>query len=305
MKKYDVIVRVPASTANLGPGFDTIGMALGLYTTVKMRRASHTAIHTVGPNLDGLPLNKENLIYKVANLLFKKAGMSTPELEIEIESEIPLTRGLGSSAAAIVGGLVAANVLAGDPFDQEEIYHFASELEGHPDNVGASLLGGIVIATMDRDQVSYVRVPPPKGLKVIVAIPDFELSTKLARDVLPETYTRKDTVHAISHAALLAGALASGDTSVLYKAMSDRIHQPYRMSLIPGMDELLANGNNYGAIGIALSGAGPTIIALTEDDDDKLPDYLHKVLHEHGVTATIKRLLIDTEGLTIKSCVTN
>jgi homoserine kinase len=295
----NVTVRVPASTANLGSGFDCIGMAFQLYTTIKMKKASNTSIQLKGDNLEGIAVDKSNLIYKVASLLFQKAGLEPPELDIEIKSEIPLTRGLGSSASAIIGGLVAANALAGTPFEREEIYKIATELEGHPDNVGASLFGGIVIAAWDEYKVSYVRIQPPEGMKAIVAIPDFELSTKQARDVLPASYSSKDAIRAISHSALLAASLVSGDTSVLYKAMSDVIHQPYRMSLIPGMEELLSNSNHYGALGIALSGAGPTIIAFTEDDNEQLKEYMYNILLQNDVTSTIRTLSPDTEGVCI------
>ncbi|WP_456279185.1 homoserine kinase [Bacillus sp. AK128] len=303
MEKYDVVVRVPGSTANLGSGFDCVGMAFQLYTTIKMKKASTTSILLKGDNLEGIAANKDNLIYKVAQQIFQKAQFHCPEIEIEIESEIPLTRGLGSSAAAIVGAVTAANVIAGEPFTADELYHFTTELEGHPDNVGASLLGGIVIATWDQTRVSYIRVLPPENMKAIVAIPHFELSTKLARDVLPSSYSKADTVHAIGHSALLASALVSGNTSVLYEAMKDRIHQPYRTSLIPGMDVLLENSEKHGALGIALSGAGPTIIALTDKEDQRLADYMHNVLLEHGITSTITTLSPDLEGIRIQSFV--
>ncbi|MFZ3590007.1 homoserine kinase [Bacillus sp. DJP31] len=303
MLKYDVVVRVPGSTANLGSGFDCIGMALQLYTTIKMKKTSQTVIHTKGPNLKGLPIDKSNLIYKVAKLVFEKANLPIPELEIIIESEIPLTRGLGSSAAAIIGGMVASNVIAGKPFTPEELYQFATELEGHPDNVGASLFGGIVIAICGSTQVSYINVSPPKGLTTVVAIPDYELSTTLSRNLLPDSYSRSDTVHALSHSALLAASLVSGNTSVLYKAMNDRIHQPFRMSLIPGMEELLTNSKHYGAVGIALSGAGPAVIALTEKDDGRLKQYMQSVLNENGITSSILSLNPDIEGIKVESFV--
>ncbi|MBM7661959.1 homoserine kinase [Bacillus mesophilus] len=305
MEKFDVIVRVPGSTANLGSGFDCIGMALQLYTTIRMKKAHDPIIKLKGNNLEGISTNPDNLVYKVAQLIFNKANIECPNFEIEIESEIPLTRGLGSSAAAIVGAMAAANVLAGNPFKTSELYQFATELEGHPDNVGSSLLGGIVIGTWDQSKVSYIRVLPPKDIKAVVAIPNFELSTKLARDVLPNFYSMRDTVHAISHSALLASALVSGDTSVLYEAMKDRIHQPYRTNLIPGMDILLENSQQYGALGIALSGAGPTIIALTNKENKRLEDYMHTVLLEHGVSSSITTLKPDVDGITIQSFVNN
>jgi homoserine kinase len=273
-------------------------MAFQLYTTIKLTKANRTSIDLIGENLEGIAADKSNLVYKVAALLFQRAGMEVPELEIEIQSDIPLTRGLGSSASAIIGSLVASNSLAGTPFDREEIYKIATELEGHPDNVGASLFGGIVIAAWDSDKVSYIRVQPPR-LKAVVAIPNFELSTKEAREVLPTSYSSKDAVKAISHSALLAASLVSGDVSVLSKAMEDVIHQPYRMHLIPGMKELLSNSKHFGALGIALSGAGPTIIGFTENDEERLKNYMVDVFLKNEVPVTIRTLLPDHDGVCI------
>lgn len=140
MNDYEVVVKVPASTANLGSGFDSIGMALQRYTTVKMKLANQTKVNLIGQHQQGLPMNKQNLIYQAADYLCRQAEIETPQLEIEVESEIPLSRGLGSSGAAIIGGMVAVNTLVGTPFTKDEIFQLASELEGHPDNVGASLL---------------------------------------------------------------------------------------------------------------------------------------------------------------------
>ena len=301
MEQFEITVQVPASTANLGSGFDAIGMALNLYTTIKMRRASKTSVTLIGNALEGVPTGRENLVYQAAIAVFKYADVSIPELELEVESEIPLTRGLGSSAAAIVGGMAAANELLEEPLSQNELFQLASEIEGHPDNVGASLFGGIVVAAKTDSKVSYIQFPPPPGLKAVVAIPDYTLSTAAARGVLPTSYSREDTVHAISHAALLAGALARGELSVLYEAMNDRIHQPYRAALIPGLEELLAASKHQGAVGVALSGAGPSIIALTTKDEEQLSNYIAEVLHKHGVNPRILTLSIDTAGVNIKS----
>ncbi|SNX66802.1 homoserine kinase [Bacillus oleivorans] len=301
MKQFDVTVRVPASTANLGSGFDAIGMALNLYTTIKMRRASQTYVALKGNNLEGLPTGKNNMIYQAAIAVFNHAGSPIPELEIEVESEIPLTRGLGSSAAAIVGGMVAANELLEEPLSQNQLFQLAAEIEGHPDNVGASLFGGIIAAAKTDSKISYVQFPPPQGIRAVVAIPDYTLSTAAARDVLPSSYSREDTVHAIGHSALLVAALARGELSVLYEAMSDRIHQPYRATLIPGLEELLTTSKHHGAIGIALSGAGPTIIALTDKDDQPLSLHIDQVLHSHGIKANVLTLSIDTVGVTVET----
>lgn len=299
----EILVKIPASTANLGPGFDSIGISLPLFTTIKMKKAEKLKITLVGNEMKKLPDNQDNLIYKSALYIFQKADLPIPQLEMVISSEIPLGRGLGSSGSAIVGGLVAGNILAGSPFSKEEIFQMAARIEGHPDNVGASLFGGIVISAKNQtnDLFSYIKIEPPKGLKVVAAIPAYELPTSKARDILPSSYSREDTVHAISHAALLAGALAAGNTSLLYEAMSDRIHQPYRMSIIPGLEELIATGKDYGALGVALSGAGPTVIAFADRRTDDLEEHMRNTFLKHGVLSTTLSLNIDINGTQIRS----
>lgn len=297
------MVKVPGSTANLGSGFDSIGMAFQLYTTIRMQTAERTEFILKGPHLDGIPQDKTNLIYQAAEKVFRMAGKEVPELKVEVESEIPLTRGLGSSAAALVGALVAANELAGSPFEREELYQVASLWEGHPDNVGASLYGGIVFGAMNGEHVSAIRIAPPQGLRAVAAIPDFELSTKLAREVLPHSYSREDVVYSLSRSTLLAAALSTGDLSVLYEAMKDRIHQPYRMSLVPGLKKLLGEAHHFGALGIALSGAGPTVIALIDGDDRPVREFMGSVFEQEGIACEIKTLLPDVEGIVFQSTV--
>ncbi|MEW9670871.1 homoserine kinase [Ammoniphilus sp. 3BR4] len=294
-----VEVKVPASTANLGPGFDTIGMAFQLYTTVRMQVADKPQVNLHGEELQGLPTDETNLVYQMAEMIFSKAQMEMPPLCIDMKSEIPLTRGLGSSAAAIIGGLAAANYIAGNPFTQEELFLMATELEGHPDNVGASLFGGIVIAVIEEDCVPYIKVTPQADLKALVVIPDFMLSTEKARGVLPDTYSRKDAVHSLSHASLLAAALATGQYEMLAYAMKDRLHQPYRMSLVPGMETLLEKSQQYGALGTALSGAGPTVISLVQGDDHQLKKFFSDTLLEHGITSRTLTLTPDCMGVQI------
>lgn len=305
MQSTSVTVKVPASTANLGPGFDTIGMAFQLYTTIQMRFSTETQIQLIGENVTGLPQDKSNLLYSVAAKLFQRAGQLAPELAINVSSDIPLTRGLGSSAAAIVGAFVAANKLAGEPFSKEEIFTMATHLEGHPDNVGASLFGGIVIATMpDREEglVPYVRIPVPSALKVLVVVPDFRLSTEDARSVLPTSYSRADVVYNVGHSSLLTAALAGGRLDLLGKAMQDRIHQPYRAELVPGLTELLRNASNHGALGAALSGAGPTILCFyqSEEDRESLASYIETVMMTHKINYEILSLQPDKLGVQLQ-----
>jgi homoserine kinase len=294
-----VCVKVPASTANLGPGFDVLGMALSLYAWIEMSPADVTEIKLYGDNLNGIPTDKSNLIYVVAQQLFAKAGVVIPELAIAMYSDIPLTRGLGSSASAIVGALVAANALLDHRFSKAELLLMATELEKHPDNVGASLFGGIIVAHWDGEQVHHLRLEPPAELEVLVAIPNFQLSTSKAREALPSQYSIQDAVHNIGRASLLVAALAQGQKEMIQHAMRDRLHQPYRAPLIPGMKKVLEQACSHGAIGVALSGAGPTLLTFVEPELSKkteLISFLRNTLQEEGVAAQYIWLQPDLDG---------
>lgn len=297
-----VIIKVPASTANLGPGFDTLGMALQLYAYIEMSRADATKIELYGNEMQGIPTDKRNLIYKVAQIVFDDAGVSVPDLHISMYSDIPLTRGLGSSASAIVGGMVAANALIGNALSKERIFALATALEKHPDNVGASLYGGFIVATWDGETARHIRFEPHEDLTTLVAIPEFQLATEKARHALPERITMEDAVFNVSHSSLLVAAIASGDFEMIRHTMQDRMHQPYRASLIPGMTEILEQATNYGALGVALSGAGPTLIALVDrkqNRDVQLEQFLLETLKHEQITATTMRLAPCTEGAVV------
>lgn len=297
-----VVVRVPASTANLGPGFDSLGMALSLYAWVDLAPAAETAVTLYGDNLAGVPRDKSNLIYEVAQSVFARAGVSLPELAIGIRSDIPLTRGLGSSASAIVGALVAANALIGEQLSAHELLQMACALEQHPDNVGASLYGGFVAAAWDGERAELVRFEPPQALRVLAAIPDFELATKSARGVLPQQVTRGDAVFNVAHSSLLTAALATGRLDVLRFALRDKLHQPYRAPLIPGMERLLREAQQHGALGAVLSGAGPTLLLLSEAGADAgaIETFARATLAEAGVRAELVWLQPDTAGPSVR-----
>ncbi|ALA43505.1 MULTISPECIES: homoserine kinase [Paenibacillus] len=295
-------VRVPASTANLGPGFDTLGMALSLYAWIEMKEAEQTAFHLYGNEMNGVPQDKTNLIFKVAQMVFREAGVSVPELDISMYSDIPLTRGLGSSASAIVGALVAANTLIGSPLPDSKLFDMASAIEKHPDNVGASLFGGIITAMWDGENARHLRLEPDANLEVMVVIPDFQLSTSKAREVLPAHVSLKDAVYNISHASMLVAALASGRTDLIAEAMRDQLHQPYRAALVPGMTEILQDAHHYGALGVALSGAGPTLLALTDQRVNRkaeLEQYLTDTMNKEGITASVLKLRPESEGVKV------
>ncbi|OAB38947.1 homoserine kinase [Paenibacillus macquariensis subsp. defensor] len=302
IRSQGVCVKVPASTANLGPGFDTLGMALSLYSWIGMKESEHTQFHLYGDQMNGLTADKSNLVYQVAQLVFDEAGVCVPEIEISMYSDIPLTRGLGSSASAIVGGMVAANALIGSPLSKDKLFDMATKLEGHPDNVGASLFGGIITAIWDGIHADYIRMEPHTNLEVLVVIPEFQLSTSDARKVLPDQISREDAVYNISRSSLLVAALSQGRFDLIGRAMSDRLHQPYRASLVPGMSRILEEAPNRGALGVALSGAGPTLLALVDRGNLRKRDletYLLDTMKEYGIQASARWLDPSSDGVII------
>lgn len=292
-----VTVRVPASTANLGPGFDAVGLALDRYVTVTLAEAARTSVIPRGSVLAGTPASEENLVYRAVRCVFDRLGCAVPPLRLEVESDIPLARGLGSSAAAIVGGLVAANAYLGEPLTREELLAMAAEMEGHPDNVGAALFGGVVVAVRQEDgRVPYLRLPVPEDLVVVAAVPDVPLETAKARRVLPEAVTRRDAAYALGQTGLLVAAIATGQWDRLADAMRDRLHQPYRLPLIPGAERMVREAPEHGALGAALSGAGPTVVAFTFDGAERVAAFFRRVMAESGLPGTVCTFRPDTQG---------
>lgn len=302
MKSGKVRVKVPGSTANLGPGFDTLGMALDLYTWIEMSTAAQTRIHLLGSGMEGIPTDKSNLIYKVAQMVFDKVGVTHPELEISMYSDIPLTRGLGSSAAAIVGALACANALIGSPLSDDTLFQMSTALEQHPDNVGASLFGGLVVAFWDGERAEYIRVEPNEQLEVLVAIPHFQLSTEKARHVLPREQSLTNAVFNVGHSSVLVAALCTGRLDMIPRAMKDALHQPYRAPLVPGLAHILAEATNHGALGVALSGAGPTMLTLVDRSSSRkaeLEQFLQGTLQGEGIEATLMWLNPASHGVQV------
>ncbi len=291
-------VRAPASSANLGPGFDSLGLSVPLYTTLYVTPQDVTEVVPLGEELAQTPSDESNYIYQAMLLSAKRAGRPLPPARIEISTEVPLARGLGSSAAALVAGIVAGNELLGRVLDDETVLDIAAREEGHPDNVAPALYGGIVVATLDKLGTHHVRLNPPEHLGVTVLIPDFELSTSKARAVLPKEYSRADAVHALSHAALLSAALATGRLDLLEHAMQDYIHQIWRAPLVPGLSDILEGAARNGALGAALSGAGPTVLCFHDQRHSTAPlhQFLQSVMQRNGLEGRILDLLIDTGG---------
>ena len=294
-----VRVRIPATTANCGPGFDTLGIACTLYNEVVLELAGpagQVEISVSGDGADTLPTNSRNLVLRAVRTVLDKVGETQTGIRLSLVNAIPLSRGLGSSSAAIVGGLVAANAIVGNRFNQAEILDMATEMEGHPDNVAPALYGGFTISVMAGGQVTCLRLPLPQQLKLVVCIPEFRLSTHKARQAIPAMVPHKDAVFNVSRAALLVGALASGKLECLGEALNDKLHQPYRASLIPGMPEVFTAGRAAGARGVAISGAGPSLMAYTAERPQAVGEAMVAAFAAKQIVSRYLCLDIDYEG---------
>ena len=294
-----VRVRIPATTANCGPGFDTLGIACTLYNEVVLELAGpagQVEISVSGDGADTLPTNSRNLVLRAVRTVLDKVGETQTGIRLSLVNAIPLSRGLGSSSAAIVGGLVAANAIVGNRFNQAEILDMATEMEGHPDNVAPALYGGFTISVMAGGQVTCLRLPLPQQLKLVVCIPEFRLSTHKARQAIPTMAPHKDAVYNVSRAALLVGALASGRLECLGEALNDKLHQPYRAPLIPGMPEVFAAGRAAGALGVAISGAGPSLMAYTVERPQAVGEAMVAAFAAKQIVSRYLCLDVDYEG---------
>jgi homoserine kinase len=294
-----VTVTVPATTANLGPGFDCIGAALTLYNQFKFTRQAQgeMAIAVKGSEAERVKTDASNLLYQAFVKLYQHLGQTPPPVQIEIELGVPLARGLGSSATAIVGGLVGAHQLAGLPLSQTELMELAIALEGHPDNVVPALLGGCRLAATSVAGWEICDVPWDESVVPVVAIPNFELSTAEARRVLPTQVSRTDAIFNTAHLGLLLRGLETGRGEWIRAALHDRLHQPYRQALIPGYEAVHAAAMASGALGMVISGAGPTLLALVETAQaEDVATAMKSAWQEEGITARVRSLAIDTQG---------
>ncbi|MTJ07010.1 homoserine kinase [Anabaena sp. UHCC 0204] len=297
-----IAVKVPATTANLGPGFDCIGVALKLYNEFKFTTLDDQGliIQVSGTEAEKVQTDESNLLYQAFVKLYQYIEQTPPSVKIEIKLGVPLARGLGSSATAIVGGLVAANELAGSPVSELQIMELAIALEGHPDNVVPALLGGCRLAATSRTGWEICDIPWHRHIVPVLAIPDFELSTSEARRVLPTEVSRADAIFNTAHLGLLLRGLATNREEWLKAALQDKLHQPYRQTLIPGYDAVNAAAMAAGAYGMVISGAGPTLLALAEADQAKLiATEMANAWQKQGITSIVRSLPLDTQGASI------
>ncbi len=253
-----VTVRVPATVANLGAGFDVLAAAVGVHAEITLEPATAPRVAVSGV---AVPQDVSNLIYRSAAAVAAQAGYRGA-FALQAHSPIPMRSGLGSSAAAIVGGAVAASRLLGESLDADALLRVAADLEGHPDNVAAALFGGVVVVTRDGEAFRCIRIVPTLPLAVVLAVPGIEIDTAAARRLLPVQVSREDAVFNLGHAALLVAALVQGRADLLRGALGDRLHQPYRAPLVPGFNDVVAAAVGAGAYGAVLSGSGPTVAAL-------------------------------------------
>lgn len=290
-------VRVPATTANIGPGFDALGMALGLYNSFSFEEIDN-GLEILG--FDKKYRNEENLVYRSMLRLFQEIGYRPKGIRIKAQIGVPISRGLGSSSTCVVAGLLGANLLAGQPLDQDQILNLASSIEGHPDNVAPALLGGLVLSLLDGDKVVYDKLELSGDFKFIALVPDFTISTDQARKVLPDKFDLKDVVANLSSISFLLEGLRGGKRHLLKYGLRDRIHQPYRSKLIPDFFPILERAEQLGSLGGFLSGAGPTIITIFEGESYLFKKKLEEYLDCLDNKWQILELEIDQEGSTIE-----
>ncbi|RAI12454.1 MAG: homoserine kinase [Candidatus Melainabacteria bacterium] len=306
-----VSYRVPATTANLGPGFDCLGLALPIYNIITIEE---TVMPSTGievnvmkdfenaeliEELDSIPNDKDNIVYKAVEILYNLVGQDPSEIKINIKSSIPIAKGLGSSASVIVGGLMAANDLLGNPADEAALLSIATEAEGHPDNVVPAILGGLVMSSMEDDgSVIYRRLDWPEDWHITVCIPDFELATNISRSVLPEKVPMEDAKFNARRLAMLIHAIDTVDAKLMKSALEDRLHQPYREKLVPGFKEIKeALKHEENVLGTVISGAGPSIVIFSQKNNlEKIYQTVKEVWDNLNVHCDIRTLTVEKCG---------
>ena len=306
-----VSYRVPATTANLGPGFDCLGLALPIYNIITIEE---TVMPSTGievnvmkdfenaeliEELDSIPNDKDNIVYKAVEILYNIVGQDPSEIKINIKSSIPIAKGLGSSASVIVGGLMAANDLLGNPADEAALLSIATEAEGHPDNVVPAILGGLVMSSMEDDgSVIYRRLDWPEDWHITVCIPDFELATNISRSVLPEKVPMEDAKFNARRLAMLIHAIDTVDAKLMKSALEDKLHQPYREKLIPGFKEIKeALKHEENVLGTVISGAGPSIVIISQKNNlEKIYQTVKEIWDNMNVHCDIRTLTVEKCG---------
>jgi homoserine kinase len=296
-------VQVPATTANLGPGFDCLGLALKLYLNLEIEEIEEgLVIEYQGEGAEKFSAKKkeDTLIWKSAELVLKKIGREKfrKGLKMKVFNQIPITRGLGSSASAIIGGIVGAARFYNIDLTNQEMLELALSLEGHMDNIVPALIGGLTLAyKTSQEEIRWTRIKTPLDLRVVLAIPEFTLNTEEMRKALPQKVALPEAIFNLSRSALLVNALQNSDWDVLAEAMEDRLHQPYRVPFIPGINDMFSQIKKIGLAGIALSGSGPSVVSLTKvGSEETISKAMKDAFFKAGITCRILVLEVDLEG---------
>lgn len=310
-----VSVKVPATTANLGPGFDCMGMALPIYNTVTIEETvlpgTGIEINVIAEDdtsnelsLEHIPMDENSIIYKAVELLYNSIGQTPSELKITVHTQIPVARGLGSSASVIVGGLIAANELLGRPADEAALLSIATEVEGHPDNVTPAIVGGLVLTSSEEDgSIVYRKLDWPQEWNLTLCVPEYELATDISRSVLPKEVPIQDAVFNAKRLAMFVEAIHTKDSALMKLALKDKLHQPYRMKLVPGLEKIIENlKHEENVLGCVLSGAGPSILIISERNNlDKIRSIVRETWADLNVKAEIYTLPVENNGAQIIS----
>ncbi|AKN30836.1 serine kinase [Clostridium carboxidivorans P7] len=291
-----VEVRVPATSANMGPGFDCLGIAVNMYNRFIVEEIEEGLIFE---GCDDKFKNEDNLIYRAMKKCFEKIGYKPTGLKIKIESEIPVSRGLGSSAACVIGGVVCANELAGRVLNNQQLLDLAVEVEGHPDNINPAFCGGMTVSISEGEEVVYNKVNIKEGIKFCALIPNFTLSTEKARAVLPKNVDYKQGIYNIGRTALLISALNNGDFHLLKFACKDKLHEDYRAQLIENFYPVKEQCEKLNCLGVFLSGAGPTIMVMLKEEDNDFTKNIQKFLNTLKNKWTVKELKIENQGVIV------
>lgn len=305
-----VSVKVPATAANLGPGFDCLGIALPLYNTItieeKVWPGSGNEINIITTNksineieTSQIPTDENNVVYKAVDMLYSLTGQVPTDLKITIETQIPIARGLGSSASVIVGGLMAANGLLSNPADETALLSIATEVESHPDNIAPAILGGLIASSVEEDgSIFYRRLEWPDEWHITVCIPDYELQTEISRSVLPKEVPLQDATFNSMRLAMFVEAIHNKDTELMKYALKDKLHQPYRMKLLPGFADIQQSLKfEENVLGCVLSGAGPTLIVFSYGNNlDKIKQKVRDCWNSLNINGEIITTKLEPEG---------
>lgn len=301
----EIKVKSPASSANLGPCFDCAGIALPLYNIVKTKKTNDGKIVVIideKGDVRRFEVDEKNIIFQSFKKFHEKTNTEMSGYEVNVETEIPIARGLGSSASVIAGALIGANELNGKPLSEHDLINIAASIEGHPDNTTPALTGGFVVASIEDDgTVLYEKIKWCNDWKISVCIPDYKLLTELARSVLPKEINFKDAVYNIQKSAQLITAITNGNEDIMRSALKDRIHQPYREKLIPGMVDIIEKlREEQNVLGCVLSGAGPTLAVITKGDNiDNVKQIVHKIWYDLDIKYQIMTFDPVNQGATV------